>query len=74
MLLKYLNDLDNAVKSAGEHPNSVQLSQCRQCVTTLENYLSNQMEPVRAKGHELMYKMLPHELMTVTQRSARARV
>ncbi|MDF1820093.1 MAG: hypothetical protein P1U64_00875 [Alcanivoracaceae bacterium] len=59
MLIKYLNDLDKAVKLAVDSPTPEQYHQCQVCVTRLEDYLDGQLEPLRRKGLELMGELLP---------------
>ena len=43
MLLKYLNQLEQAVKAASEHPDSATVTRCADCVATLDAYLDAQM-------------------------------
>ncbi|MBA3981088.1 MAG: hypothetical protein C0462_10860 [Alcanivorax sp.] len=61
MLLKYLNELDRAVKDAREHPGVEQYSRCAECADTLREYLSGQMEAVRRRGTEIMDQLLPEQ-------------
>lgn len=61
MLIKYLNDLDRAVQKAQSQPGLEQYGRCVDCVTTLKNYLNDQMEPLRRKGFEIMEQLLPAE-------------
>ncbi|MEQ3636568.1 hypothetical protein [Alcanivorax sp.] len=62
MLLKYLNQLEQAVKAACEHPDSVTVTYCADCVATLDAYLDAQMEPVQRRGRELMDGLIPADL------------
>ncbi|MCG8392316.1 MAG: hypothetical protein MI745_04470 [Pseudomonadales bacterium] len=62
MLLKYLNQLEQAVKEACEHPDGDSVSRCATCVATLDAYLDAQMEPVQRRGRELMYGLIPPHL------------
>lgn len=61
MLIKYLNDLERAVQRARTQPGLEQYGRCVECATTLESYLSGQMEPLRRKGFEIMEQLLPAE-------------
>ncbi|MCH8543386.1 MAG: hypothetical protein LAT61_07445 [Alcanivorax sp.] len=61
MLLKYLNELDRAVKAAREHPGLEEYSRCAECADVLKDYLSGQMEPVRKRGTEIMDDLLPEQ-------------
>ena len=62
MLIKYLNDLDKAVKQAVDEPSAEQYRECLACVKRLEAYLDSQLEPVRRKGFEIMGELLPAHL------------
>jgi hypothetical protein len=59
MLIKYLNDLDRAVRLAVDSPTPEQYRLCQACVSQLEDYLEGQQEPLRRKGLELMGELLP---------------
>lgn len=61
MLLKYLNELDAAVANVRTHPDSVHVKRCVECAAVLENYLKDQMEPVRLKGEEIMRQIWPQD-------------
>ena len=62
MLLKYLNQLEQAVKAASEHPDTDTVNRCADCVATLDAYLDAQMEPVQRLGRELMEGLIPAHL------------
>ncbi|MGJ3257572.1 MAG: hypothetical protein ACFE0K_14765 [Alcanivorax sp.] len=62
MLLKYLNQLEQAVKAASEHPDRDSVNRCADCVATLDAYLDAQMEPVQRRGRELMDGLIPSDL------------
>jgi hypothetical protein len=62
MLLKYLNDLDNAVQEARRRPGPEQIGRCMECAQVLSGYLDGQVEPLRRRGLELMEEMLPSQL------------
>ncbi|EKF72901.1 hypothetical protein A11A3_16335 [Alcanivorax hongdengensis A-11-3] len=62
MLLKYLNQLEVAVREAEHHPSEQEYSRCAQCVAQLEEYLAGQMEPVQRRGHEIMATLIPARL------------
>lgn len=62
MLLKYLNQLEQAVKDVCEHPDADTLNRCAGCVQTLDAYLDSQMEPVQRRGRELMAGLIPAHL------------
>ncbi|WP_111657186.1 hypothetical protein [Isoalcanivorax indicus] len=61
MLLKYLNELDRAVKDAREHPGVEQYRRCAECAQTLRDYLDGQMDAVRRRGTEIMEQLLPEQ-------------
>ena len=63
MLLKYLNELEQAVKAVADHPDASTMDRCANCVATLDAYLDAQMEPVKQRGRELMDGMMPPELL-----------
>lgn len=63
MLLKYLNDLDYAVHQARLHPGPEQYSRCLECAAVLDDYLEEQVEPLRRRGKELMASLLPGYLL-----------
>lgn len=58
MLLKYLNELDQAVRELDQHPAPESLAHCAECVRVLEEYLDSQMEPVARRGREIMRQCL----------------
>ena len=62
MLLKYLNELDQAVRELDQHPAPESLAHCAECVRVLEEYLDSQMEPVARRGREIMAEMVPASL------------
>ncbi|HEX5676693.1 MAG TPA: hypothetical protein VFX91_01860 [Alcanivorax sp.] len=62
MLLKYLNQLDQAVRELDRHPGPESLARCAECVRVLEEYLDSQMEPVARRGREIMAGMVPASL------------
>ena len=62
MLLKYLNELDQAVRELDQHPAPESLAHCADCVRVLEEYLDSQMEPVARRGREIMAEMVPASL------------
>lgn len=62
MLLKYLNQLEQAVRAACENPDSATVTYCADCVATLDAYLDGQMEPVQRRGRELMDGLIPADL------------
>lgn len=62
MLLKYLNELDNAVREADRNPCPETLSHCAGRVAVVEDYLASQMEPVRRRGREILEDLVPSEL------------
>jgi|TARA_R100001460_G_scaffold67498_2_gene107906 hypothetical protein len=64
MLLKYLNQLEQAVKAAAEHPDTDSMNRCADCVATLDAYLDAQMEPVQRRGRELMDGLIPSDLQS----------
>ena len=57
MLLKYLNQLEQAVRAACEHPDSATVTYCADCVATLDAYLD-----VQRRGRELMDGLIPADL------------
>lgn len=61
MLIKYLNDVDRAVQKAQSQPGLEQFGRCVDCVATLEEYLDDQMEPLKRKGFEIMKQLIPAE-------------
>ena len=72
MLLKYLNQLDDAVRELLAHPGQDALTQCNECVRVLEDYLDTQMEPVARRGREIMDQSLARLPTPVGERSAPA--
>lgn len=62
MLLKYLNELDDAVRLADQNPDAEALSQCAERLRVLEDYLDSQIEPVRRRGQEIIGTMVPPDL------------
>ncbi|WP_370210452.1 hypothetical protein [Alloalcanivorax venustensis] len=62
MLLKYLNELDQAVRQLDQHPAPESLAHCAECVRVLEEYLDSQMEPVARRGREIMAEMVSASL------------
>ncbi len=62
MLLKYLNQLEQAVKAASEHPDSATVTRCADWGATLDAYLDAQMEPGQRRGRELMDGLIPAHL------------
>lgn len=62
MLLKYLNDLDEAVRLANQDPGPEALALCAERLRVLERYLDAQIEPVRRRGREIMDAMVPPAL------------
>lgn len=62
MLLKYLNQLDEAVHQAERDPSPESLSLCADRMRVLEEYLESQVEPVRRRGREIMDTMVPPAL------------
>ena len=59
MLLKYLNELDQAVRDLECHPGPESLAHCADRVRVLEEYLDSQIEPVARRGREIMAEMVP---------------
>ena len=62
MLLKYLNELDQAVRELDRHPAPESLAHCADCVRVVEEYLDSQMEPVARRGREIIAEMVPASL------------
>ena len=62
MLLKYLNELDQAVRELDQHPAPESLSLCADRVRRLGGYLDSQIEPVARRGREIMAEMVPASL------------
>ncbi|MBL7251644.1 hypothetical protein ACLD02_12105 [Alloalcanivorax sp. C16-2] len=58
MLLKYLNQLDDAVHELLARPDPDALTRCNECVRVLDQYLETQMEPVARRGREIMAQSL----------------
>lgn len=62
MLIKYLNELEQAAQAAISDPTPERYQQCLDCVARLEAYLQSQLEPVRRKGHQIMDQLLPEQI------------
>lgn len=62
MLLKYLNELEQAVQEARVRPGPVQYRRCLVQASILRAYLDGQVEPLRRRGLELMEGVMPPEL------------
>lgn len=62
MLLKYLNELEQAVQEASLCPGPVQYQRCLVQAAVLRAYLDGQVEPLRRHGLELMENVMPPEL------------
>ncbi len=58
MLLKYLNQLDDAVRELATHPGPDAVTRRDESVRVLEDYLNTQMEPVARRGREIMRQCL----------------
>ena len=58
MLLKYLNELEQAVKAVADHPDASTMDRLPLWATH-DAYLDAQMEPVKQRGRELMDDMMP---------------
>ena len=58
MLLKYLNQLDDAVRELTVHPGPDAVTRRDESVRVLEDYLNTQMEPVARRGREIMHQCL----------------
>jgi len=71
MLLKYLNQLDQAVRDLDRHPGPESLAHCADRVRVLEEYLDSQMEPVARRGREIMAGMVPASLYARLQAPTR---
>ncbi|ASK34741.1 hypothetical protein [Alloalcanivorax mobilis] len=62
MLLKYLNDLDNAVREADRNPCPAALSECAERLAVVDGYLASQIEPVRRRGREIVDGLVSTDL------------
>lgn len=62
MLLKYLNELDDAIREADRNPCPATLGHCAGRLAVVEDYLASQMEPVRRRGCEILEKLVSAEL------------
>ncbi|MFT6600768.1 MAG: hypothetical protein ACJATD_001626 [Alloalcanivorax sp.] len=71
MLLKYLNELDQAVRELNQHPAPESLAHCADCVRILEEYLASQIEPVARRGRQIMAEMVPASLYAQLQAPTR---
>ncbi|MDX1805148.1 MAG: hypothetical protein R3292_13845 [Alcanivorax sp.] len=71
MLLKYLNQLEVAVREAQCRPGADQYARCAECVVVLEDYLDGQVEPVRRRGREIMRKLIPSSVFSQLSQMSR---
>jgi hypothetical protein len=62
MLLKYLNELDDAVREVDRNPCPATLNHCAGRLAIVEDYLASQIEPVRRRGREILENLVPPEL------------
>lgn len=58
MLLKYLNELDEAIQRAEHDPGRDALDHCIECLQRVDTYLDTQIEPVRERGREIVANMM----------------
>ena len=58
MLLKYLNELDEAVRRVSRDPDPESLALCARRLQVLDDYLATQIEPVRLRGRQILEHIL----------------
>lgn len=62
MLLKYLNQLEDAVQAARERQTLEAYRQLAICVLKVERYLEGQARPIRERGEQMMMTIMPDRL------------
>ena len=67
MLLKYLNQLDEAIDRAERDPGREALADCIEHLRFMEAYLDTQIEPVRDRGREIVADMMSEALQARIQ-------
>lgn len=62
MLLKYLNQLEEAARRAQVSKDPACLRECAACLARLERYLASQATPIQQHGQKTVARLLPWEL------------